>query len=603
MLLSKEQKQAVAHVNGPMLVLAGPGSGKTTVITMRVKNLVEKKHISPHNILVITYTRTAALEMRERFFEMCPKGASVTFATFHSFFFKLLRTYCPFETSDLITDSTHRELVKRAIEQSLPGFIPNQEILDFVLKDIALYKNMSIEEGSFKPLSCGIAEFNRIFGNYNRMLRENGNIDFDDILALTYGFLKKNPDIRKELSESFRYILIDEFQDINLLQYETVRLLENEEQNIFAVGDDDQAIYRFRGADPTLMKRFLEDHKESSLVTLPENHRCPKRIVEASSMLIRNNHNRLNKDLFSKVRDGDYVIKAFEKTSDEYSFVVDTCSRLIRSGCDPSSIAILFRNNYQPGALVSFFASRSIPFDGKLQRSDIYDSLPAHILLSYIAASRGDVPRDAALTIINVPERGIPRSIFTKKRTNLLEPEFKTASQKTKSALLDLSNDLKMMNGLDPFSCVKYIRKKIGLDRYIKAFSASNSGSGLDLIPILDLLEDDAREYATYADWCEHISIKRNTESNTDIEEKSGVRFLSFHSSKGLEFDTVFIIDTVEGVVPSGRAFLENNLEEERRMFYVALTRAKKNLYVLYAKEHRGKTAAPSRFIGEMNDP
>lgn len=600
MLLSKEQKQAVGHVNGPMLVLAGPGSGKTTVITMRVKNLIEKEHVPAHSILVITYTRAAALEMRERFSGTCPHGASVTFATFHSFFFKLLRTYCPFETSDLITDSTHRDMVKRAIEESLPGFSPNHEVLDSVSKDIALYKNMYIEADNFSPSSCGIAEFNRILKSYSTALRSKGEIDFDDILSLTYGLLKKNPDIRKELSETFRYILIDEFQDINLLQYETVRFLESPERNVFAVGDDDQAIYRFRGADPTLMKRFLDDHGDAPLVMLPENHRCPKGIVEFSSRLIDNNRNRFKKDLFSNVSGGSFTVKAFANTSDEYRYIADECARAIKNGADPSSIAILFRNNYQPGPLISLFTSRSIPYEGRGSFLDIYETLPGRTILSYLAASRGEVPRDAALAVINVPERGIPRGIFSKTRTNLLTPDLSDVPAATKKALISLSKELKMMSGLDPFACIKYIRKKIGLDRYLTELYAARGGNDIDLLPVLDTLEEDARGHTTYADWCEHISIKRSIQSNQNISSRDGVRFLSFHSAKGLEFETVFIIDVCEGVIPSNHAFLKDNLEEERRMFYVALTRTKKNLYVLYAKEHCGRTAAPSRFIGEM---
>ena len=601
MLLSKEQKQAVGHVDGPMLVLAGPGSGKTTVITMRVKNLIEKEHIPAENILVITYTRTAALEMRERFFGMCPKGASVTFATFHSFFFKILRSYCPFEPSDLITDNTHKELVKRAIEESLPGINPSREILDNVSKDIALFKNMYIETENFTPSSCGIAEFNKILTCYNRLLRSSGSIDFDDILSLTYGLLKKNPDIRKELSGSFRYVLIDEFQDINLLQYETIKLLETDEHNIFAVGDDDQAIYRFRGADPTLMKRFLDDHADASFVMLPENHRCPKCIVECSSKLVDNNHKRFKKELFSNVETGSVSVRSFEKTSDEYRFVVESCAKAIKDGADPSSIAVLYRNNYQPGPLLSLFSSNSVPFSGKGTHNDLYETLPARIVLSYIAASRGEIPRDAALTVINVPERGIPRSLFSGSRTNLLEPDTKGMPPAAGRAIRALSKDLRMMNGLDPFSCVKYIRKKLGIDRYIKELVSSRADDGIDLFPLLDALEEDSRSFVTYADWCEHISIKRKAEQNRSREDTNGVRFLSFHSVKGLEFDTVFIIDTSEGIVPSGHAFLRDNLEEERRMFYVALTRSRKDLYILYAKEHCGRTAAPSRFIGELS--
>jgi len=601
MLLSKEQKQAVDHVQGPMLVLAGPGSGKTTVITMRVKNLIEKEHIPAENILVITYTRAAALEMRDRFFRMCPAGASVTFATFHSFFFKILRSYCPFEPSDLITDEVRRDIVKSSIEESLPGFVPNREVLDHVSKDIALFKNMTLESTNFKPFSCGIAEFNKILSIYDKKLRSTGRIDFDDILALTYRLLIKDPDISGDLSETYQYILIDEFQDINLLQYETIRLLENRFQNIFAVGDDDQAIYRFRGADPTLMKRFLVDHKDAQLVTLPENHRCPRSVVECSSRLIDNNRNRFKKNLYSNVKEGNVTIKAFETTTEEYRYIVSSCVSAINNGTDPSSIAILYRNNFQPGPLVSLFSSRSIPYDSRGKRSDIYESLPARIILSYIAASRGDVPREAALEIINVPERGIPRGPFTQLRANLLSPDTKNFSSSASRALMSLSEDLKMMSGLDPFSCIKYIRKKIGLDKYLKELAASRSGEDTDLISILDILENDSRDFSTYSDWCEHIDIKRKSGDDPQNTDMGGIRFLSFHSAKGLEFDTVFIIDAAEGLVPSGRAFLKDNLEEERRMFYVALTRAKKELYVLYAKKHRGRTAAPSRFIGEMS--
>jgi len=533
--------------------------------------------------------------MRERFLRLCPECPEVTFGTFHSVFFRILRKYTDIRPEDIINDVRRKELIRKATRDALSNVEADNEMQTFLEKKISFLKNM----GSAATFNDN--ETKAVFNSYNKLLKILGLIDLDDILGLMKKTMQENAAALKEVRSSFPYILIDEFQDINPLQYETIKLIAGKNPNLFVVGDDDQAIYSFRGADPLLMRHFLEDYPNARVITLSENHRCPHAVVEASSHLIEKNSDRMKKSLFSKIDSGSLTVREFANTSEQDDFIAQMITNKINSGADPTSIAILFRSSYQPRALKRLLSKKLIPFCAVGEKQDIYDTLPGRVILSYLAASKGDCPREAALAVIGAPRSAIPRGIFLSSRANLLVlPSEIFLPQDSIKDLECLARDLKRIGNLDPYAAIRYLRKKRGLDGYFKELAVLRGYEPQTYTEIMDELEEDSKGIDTYAQWCRQISDERATVQNMKSLSNGGVRLLTFHASKGLEFDTVFIINTVEGIVPDVRNVESGNLQEERRMFYVALTRTAKDAFVLYEKERCGKAATPSRFIKEM---
>ncbi|MBO4920852.1 MAG: ATP-dependent helicase [Lachnospiraceae bacterium] len=629
MNFNKEQSLAVRHFTGPCMVLAGPGSGKTTVIANRIMYLTGECEVPPEKILVITFTRTAAEEMRERYRVLAGGEQGVTFSTFHALFFKILRYAYSYDSSNILTEEERTRFLRDAAQKAGVANFLDGDLIFALSSEISCIKNRKGEMTARPARSVGTdkKQFEEIYNEFERILRNEKKIDFDDMMLLCGRLFDEHPEILSYWQQVYEFILIDEFQDICPLQYELIKKLAAPHNNIFVVGDDDQSIYAFRGADPKMMFEFENDHKklkEYERVTLGVNYRCSESIVDCSSNLISHNKRRYKKVLKSGkkgfLKTDTVMYREFSDVGKETMYVVNMVENLIARGIDESEIAVLYRVNTQPGMLVSKLKERNIRFVIKDSVPNIYEHWVAKNIFAYMelagmqdtgrtydannrTVGRTDGWRELFLQIANRPTRYITRESL---RRQDLSFDTLYAENRDKAYVREkldkLKYDLAILGKLPPKAAVGYIRKAIGYDGFIKKYAEERMLDADGLYEILNELEASAAEFATYADWKKHIeeyseALKKKTAEHK--EKESGVGLLTFHSAKGMEFDTVFIIDASEDYTPYWQAATSAEIEEERRMFYVALTRAKNRLFVLHADDRFGKKREPSRFIRE----
>jgi len=602
---SSNQKKAIEHGAGPLMVLAGPGSGKTFVITHRIKYLIEGPGINPAHILVVTFSRAAAKEMKDRFEKLCSKSL-VTFGTFHSVFFNLLKTAYGFGSEQIASDELRYTLIKELIKRNA---IENEDINTLagnLLNEIALVKQDNISIKNYYSNSISSDTFKKIYIDYESELEARGKLDFEDMLSLTYELLSERSDILKAVQNRYRYILVDEFQDINFLQYNIIKLMAGEKQNITVVGDDDQSIYRFRGARPEIMLGFERDFRNVKKVFLDINFRSSTQIVNASTKLISFNSKRFPKNFKAKNGDGAPVsLIEFKNPFLEVNSIIKDIKDYIKSGQDINSIAVLYRTNLSPRLLIERLMRNNIPFTIRDAIPNLFDHWVAKDIISYIklAINMGD--KSDLLRISNKPNRYISRDSLSSSRANI-ETLFDYYDDKSYmiKRIVELREHLRTIKNLKPATALRYIRNVVGYDEYIEEYCDMNGVESDDCYSILGDLENSAAEYDNFNDWFVHMDeykdelIEARKKSN---ENDKGVRLMTFHSSKGLEFDIVYIIDVNEGSVPYKKAKGVDEIEEERRMFYVAMTRARKKLFICYCVENFGKSIGKSDFVIELS--
>ena len=602
---SSNQKKAIEHGEGPLMVLAGPGSGKTFVITHRIKYLIEGPGINPAHILVVTFSRAAAKEMKDRFEKLCKKSP-VTFGTFHSVFFNLLKTAYGFNSEQIASDELRYTLIKELIKRNS---IENEDINTLagnLLNEIALVKQDNISIKNYYSNSISSDTFKKIYSDYESELEARGKLDFEDMLSLTYELLSERSDILKAVQNRYRYILVDEFQDINFLQYNIIKLMAGEKQNITVVGDDDQSIYRFRGARPEIMLGFERDFRNVKKVFLDINFRSSTQIVNASTKLISFNSKRFPKSFKAKNGDGAPVsLIEFKNPFLEVNSIIKDIKDYIKSGQDINNIAVLYRTNLSPRLLIERLMRNNIPFTIRDAIPNLFDHWVAKDIISYIklAINMGD--KSDLLRISNKPNRYISRDSLSSSRANI-ETLFDYYDDKSYmiKRIVELREHLRTIKNLKPATALRYIRNVVGYDEYIEEYCDMNGVESDDCYSILGDLENSAAEYNTFNDWFVHMDeykdelIEARKKSN---ENDKGVRLMTFHSSKGLEFDIVYIIDVNEGSVPYKKAKGVDEIEEERRMFYVAMTRARKKLLICYCVENFGKSIGKSDFVIELS--
>lgn len=602
---SSNQKKAIEHGAGPLMVLAGPGSGKTFVITHRIKYLIEGPGINPAHILVVTFSRAAAKEMKDRFEKLCKKSP-VTFGTFHSVFFNLLKTAYGFGSEQIASDELRYTLIKELIKRNS---IENEDINTLagnLLNEIALVKQDNISIKNYYSNSISSDTFKKIYSDYESELEARGKLDFEDMLSLTYELLSERSDILKAVQNRYRYILVDEFQDINFLQYNIIKLMAGEKQNITVVGDDDQSIYRFRGARPEIMLGFERDFRNVKKVFLDINFRSSTQIVNASTKLISFNSKRFPKSFKAKNGDGAPVsLIEFKNPFLEVNSIIKDIKDYIKSGQDINNIAVLYRTNLSPRLLIERLMRNNIPFTIRDAIPNLFDHWVAKDIISYIklAINMGD--KSDLLRISNKPNRYISRDSLSSSRANI-ETLFDYYDDKSYmiKRIVELREHLRTIKNLKPATALRYIRNVVGYDEYIEEYCDMNGVESDDCYSILGDLENSAAEYNTFNDWFVHMDeykdelIEARKKSN---ENDKGVRLMTFHSSKGLEFDIVYIIDVNEGSVPYKKAKGIDEIEEERRMFYVAMTRARKKLFICYCVENFGKSIGKSDFVIELS--
>ena len=602
---SSNQKKAIEHGAGPLMVLAGPGSGKTFVITHRIKYLIEGPGINPAHILVVTFSRAAAKEMKDRFEKLCKKSP-VTFGTFHSVFFNLLKTAYGFNSEQIASDELRYTLIKELIKRNA---IENEDINTLagnLLNEIALVKQDNISIKNYYSNSISSDTFKKIYSDYESELEARGKLDFEDMLSLTYELLSERSDILKAVQNRYRYILVDEFQDINFLQYNIIKLMAGEKQNITVVGDDDQSIYRFRGARPEIMLGFERDFRNVKKVFLDINFRSSTQIVNASAKLISFNSKRFPKSFKAKNGDGAPVsLIEFKNPFLEVNSIIKDIKDYIKSGQDINNIAVLYRTNLSPRLLIERLMRNNIPFTIRDAIPNLFDHWVAKDIISYIKLAINIGDKSDLLRISNKPNRYISRDSLSSSRANI-ETLFDYYDDKSYmiKRIVELREHLRTIKNLKPATALRYIRNVVGYDEYIEEYCDMNGVESDDCYSILGDLENSAAEYNTFNDWFVHMDeykdelIEARKKSN---ENDKGVRLMTFHSSKGLEFDIVYIIDVNEGSVPYKKAKGVDEIEEERRMFYVAMTRARKKLFICYCVENFGKSIGKSDFVIELS--
>lgn len=607
MEINQSQLTAIRHNTGPMMVLAGPGSGKTLVITRRVQELIEHYGVNPANILVITFTKAAAEEMKERFFKLTGcKAPGVSFGTFHSVFFTILKYAYGYNASNIIREEQRYSFIKEIIHNMSLEAPDEKEFSEEILSEISLVKGERLNLEHYYSVNCSEDNFKKIYQAYESKLAASNLIDFDDMLVLCLELLTQRPDILTLWQNKFQYILIDEFQDINKVQYDVIRLLAGQLNNLFIVGDDDQAIYRFRGAKPEIMLNFEKDYPDCKRIELRYNYRCGSKIVQCASALIKNNNKRYDKEIKSATgKGGEVAIRSFENLKTQNLSVVGEILKYNQEGIPYSQIAVLFRTNIQPRALVEKMMEYNIPFHMRDRIPNLYEHWIAQDIIAYIKLAAGEMERRHFLQIANRPNRYISRECMKEQQIDfLMLRKFYGDKDWMLDRIDKLEYDLNLIRNMNPYGAVTYIRRGVGYEEFTADYARLRNLKSEELIEILDELAESAKNYDTFDSWFRHmeeykeelkVKAREARENNTDM-----VTLATMHSSKGLEYKVVFIIDANESITPYRKAILEADMEEERRLFYVAATRAMDYLHIYSSKERYNKELTISRFVGEM---
>lgn len=604
MAFSKAQTQAIMHKDGPMMVLAGPGSGKTTVITHRVQYLTKEYGIDPGDILVITFTRAAAEEMRERYEALTGGGSRVTFGTFHSIFFRILKLAYRYTADNIVREEQQMQFVRELAQAG--GLEPEDEneFAASILSEISSVKGERIALEHYYSKNCPDAVFRQLYAGYEEKMRRAGLIDFDDMMVLCLELFTERKDILSAWQRRYRYILIDEFQDINRLQYEIVRMLAKPEDNLFIVGDDDQSIYRFRGAKPEIMLGFERDYPGVGRILLDMNYRSTEEIVAPALRLIGENQKRFSKAIHTTGRHGKNVItKLWQDPGEENLAIAREIQLYLQSGVRPGDIAVLYRTNAGPRFLMEKLMEYNLPFRTRDTVPNLYEHWISRNILTYIRIAMGSRAREDILQVINRPKRYISRDAMPDETVSFEKMKaFYAEKDWIAERIESLEGDLRAIARMSPLAAVNYIRQGMGYDEYLIEYAAFRRMRPEELLETADELKESAAGFKTFDEWFAHIEAYKEEllrQAAQRRTETDAITLATMHSAKGLEFPIVYILDANEGITPHSRAMLDEDMEEERRLFYVAMTRAKTRLHVYAVRERYHKKAEVSRFVWE----
>ena len=604
MAFSKAQTQAIMHKDGPMMVLAGPGSGKTTVITHRVQYLTKEYGIDPGDILVITFTRAAAEEMRERYEALTGGGSRVTFGTFHSIFFRILKLAYRYTADNIVREEQQMQFVRELAQAG--GLEPEDEneFAASILSEISSVKGERIALEHYYSKNCPDAVFRQLYAGYEEKMSRAGLIDFDDMMVLCLELFTERKDILSAWQRRYRYILIDEFQDINRLQYEIVRMLAKPEDNLFIVGDDDQSIYRFRGAKPEIMLGFERDYPGAGRILLDVNYRSTEEIVAPALRLIGENQKRFSKAIHTTGRHGKNVItKLWQDPGEENLAIAREIQLYLQSGVRPGDIAVLYRTNAGPRFLMEKLMEYNLPFRTRDTVPNLYEHWISRNILTYIRIALGSRAREDILQVINRPKRYISRDVMPDETVSFEKMKvFYAEKDWIAERIESLEGDLRAIARMSPLAAVNYIRQGMGYDEYLKEYASFRRMRPEELLETADELKESAAGFKTFDEWFAHIEAYKEEllrQAAQRRTETDAITLATMHSAKGLEFPIVYILDANEGITPHSRAMLDEDMEEERRLFYVAMTRAKTRLHVYAVRERYHKKAEVSRFVWE----
>lgn len=612
--LNDKQKEAVMHIDGPCLVLAGAGSGKTKVFTERIVNLINNG-VSPYNILAITFTNKAAREMRKRVYNSIEEEANKIFiGTFHSLGLKIVR-----ENAGVIGYSNNVTILDRDDVNTLIKRFMKELNLDTehypvksILNKISFAKNEGLSPEEFDkfakaPLDMAAC---KVYKMYESALKRSNSVDFDDLLILPLRIFKKDKSVLEKYQEHFKYILVDEYQDTNMVQYDMCKLLASKYRNLFVVGDMDQSIYSFRFANYMNVINFEKDNKDAKVIVLDENYRSTNNILNAANDVIKNNKERKEKNLWSSKGNGDKIkyIRC-DNEQEEASTVVRLTKELLDKGEKPSEIAVLYRTNGQSRVFEEAFLKENIPF--KIVGSYFfYNRKEIKDLISYMHLIYNNNDDASLERVINVPRRGIGSKTIERLRSeasisdkSMFEVVSSGKELGFKNLIIDLTNESK---NTDLVGLVDVILDKTGIRKELEEKNDLESEIRLENLNEFKSIALAFQEKGIFSleEFLENISLVSDKNEYKEVDD--GINLMTLHSAKGLEFNDVFLVGMEEGIFPHNRSFeSESELEEERRLCYVGITRAKEHLWLMNAKKRTlfGQVSMnfPSRFIKEIN--
>lgn len=614
MKLNRGQDEAIKHGNGPCMVLAPPGSGKTLIVTERTRYLIEESGVRPDQILVITFTRYAAREMKERFERLTAgKKYPVTFGTFHSIFYGILKCAYGIGANNLMSEKESSVLLQEVLDQtnieSTPEVEDEEELVRELLREVGMVKNGLCPLKDFHSKYLTQDEFAEVFRSYEHQKKELKKFDFDDMLVQCYALFRKKPEILQGWQKRFQYILIDEFQDINRVQYEVIRMLAAPRYNLFVVGDDDQSIYGFRGAKPELMLYMKQEFPSLRTISLTVNYRSTEFITGAAARVILHNDTRFYKRVQSFRGRGQNVhVQEVLDEQEEAQYVTEEIQKKLDQGIKPGEIAVLFRAAVQARMISEILSEHRIPFEMRDYVTNFYRHFIVKDMMAYLQLAAGKRDRSLFLTICNRPLRYLARNSMENRQVNF---EDLRKFYCDKDWMLDIIDqfdvDVRMMKNMAPYAAIQYIRKKIGYDDFLKEYAEKHQISWKQLMDVMAELEERSKNFKSYDEWEIHIAkytqeLEEQQAKARKIkgERENKVQLMTIHSAKGLEFEDVFVIHANEGEIPHQKAEKKDEIEEERRLFYVALTRAKNNLCISYITQKNGNSIKPSRFVEEL---
>ena len=617
--LNENQKSAVQHINGPCMVLAGPGSGKTRVITYRIVNMVINNNINPKSILAISFTKASSTEMKNRAISLSHDNRlnSVTYGTFHSVFFRILRFFEKYEL-DCILDEKSKKYAIKGILKNLN--VENAEDDDFimsVINEISYVKNELMDKLDFESEILTKDEFIKVYNMYEDYKSQMKKIDFDDMLIKTYNLLSTNKRVLDRVRSVYRYILVDEFQDITKVQFEVIKLIASPTNNIFVVGDEDQSIYGFRGSRPDFLLEFEQYFSNSKKYVLDINYRSKKGIIDIANKLIHKNKNRYEK-VIKCDREDKGIVKYInsEDSEDEARHIgKDILKKCEDNNVNYDDFAIIYRTNIQSRALVDVFMDMHIPFVVRDSIVTIYDHWVAKDLLAYLRLAIDPYINEDWIRIINKPFRYISKDSIklASEDKNFIDSLITKGGLHPKQikTLNDLEIDVSYLKTLYPKDAISYIRTSLDYDRYVLDYCSNRKIKPGGLVEILNELESSSTNFTTIHEYLEHIEkVKSEIVESRNNKNAEGVILTTMHSAKGLEFPYVYIIGTNEGTIPHEKSCdiddetkRKEAVEEERRLLYVGITRAQDELYISIPKNKYGRKVFESRFVDEIKSP
>ncbi len=626
--LNPQQKSAVTAADGPVLVVAGPGSGKTRVLTQRIAYLIAHEGVRPWQILAVTFTNKAAKEMEGRVKAMLNEQAieGIMLGTFHSICARILRRevdHLPIESNFVIFDSDDQE---RIVKTVIREFNLNEKLYraPSIHAAISRAKNELILADDYPIQTYRDEVVKRVYAEYQKRLIASNAVDFDDILVYTANLLRDEPGVREKYSQRFRHVLIDEFQDTNIAQYELVKYLASHHRNLFCVGDPDQSIYKFRGADYRNVRRFEQDFPDAQVILLEQNYRSHQTILDAAMGVIDRAHNRRKKRLFTDRGMGEKIF--FYEARDDYgeaSFVVDTIAQLVASGqFEPRDCAVMYRTNAMSRLIEEAFLQARLPY--KLVGAQrFYGRREVKDMIAFMRLVHNPADEASLDRIINVPPRGVgektlttlhmvarqndstPGAILLDLARGADSPFYKSFTGRAAIPLADFGGMLANWRALAETRTIPELFDQIAKDINYKEYIVEDeSEESKDRWENVQELRRLAMEYSTRTmdEFLENIALISDQDTITD---NNAPTLLTLHAAKGLEFGAVFIVGLDDGIIPHSRSFDEpEQMEEERRLFYVGITRAKDKLYLLRAIQRGGRGMAeetfPSRFMDDI---